>query len=78
MAIIRASEVNEYLFCARAWWLRRVAGLEPAGHQRRAAGEVLHTRHGGMVNASNGVLLLAGGLLFLALIALILGLITLL
>ena len=43
---IRASEVGEYVFCARAWWLRR-EGVEPArGADARAAGAAWHTAHG--------------------------------
>lgn len=46
MEIIRASEVGEYIYCARAWWLRRVAGEEPEGAARRSEGILLHARHG--------------------------------
>lgn len=72
MRVIRASEVGEYVYCARAWWLRRVAGLQPAGRKRRAAGTVLHARHGRRVRASSlllgmALLLLALGVLLLAL-----------
>jgi CRISPR/Cas system-associated exonuclease Cas4 (RecB family) len=43
---IRASEVGEYIFCARAWWLK-VEGYEPTfGHAAREAGERWHRRHG--------------------------------
>jgi CRISPR/Cas system-associated exonuclease Cas4 (RecB family) len=43
---IRASEVAEYVYCARAWRLR-ADGHEPAsGHERRAAGETWHLAHG--------------------------------
>lgn len=55
-AIIRASEVGEYVFCARAWWLRRVAGLSPAGAERRERGSTLHQRHGAAVAASSALL----------------------
>lgn len=51
--IIRASEVGEYVYCARAWWLRRVAGLEPEGRERRERGTSLHRRHGRTVAGSN-------------------------
>jgi hypothetical protein len=66
LAPIRASEVGEFVFCARAWWLRRVLGLEPAGHERRELGTGLHRRHGRTVAASNALLLLG---LALALVA---------
>lgn len=43
---LRASEVAEYVYCARAWRLR-VEGQEPAsGGARRAAGEAWHLAHG--------------------------------
>ncbi|HEX5691878.1 MAG TPA: hypothetical protein VFX76_17805 [Roseiflexaceae bacterium] len=54
--IIRASEVGEYVYCARAWWLRRVAGLEPAGRERRELGVALHRRHGRAVAGSRALL----------------------
>jgi hypothetical protein len=54
--------VGEYVYCARAWWLRRVAGLEPAGRQRREQGSVLHQRHGRAVAGSRALLLVAGAL----------------
>ncbi len=69
--LIRASEVGEYVFCHRAWWLRVVEGLEPDNRGRLAAGSRRHSRHGVRVVASQ-VLLIAG------LIALAIGVITLL
>lgn len=67
---IRASEVGEFVYCARAWWLRRVAGEEPAGQARRDQGTLLHARHGRSV-ALSGRLLWVAGLLLLAAIALL-------
>jgi CRISPR/Cas system-associated exonuclease Cas4 (RecB family) len=58
LPIIRASEVGEYVYCARAWWLRRVVGLEPAGRERREQGTVLHRRHGRAVAGSRALLLI--------------------
>lgn len=71
MNIIRASEVGEYVYCARAWWLRRVAGLEPAGRARREHGTALHTRHGRAVALSRA-LLIAGVALAIVAVALLL------
>ncbi|MBC8078128.1 MAG: hypothetical protein H7Y32_18770 [Chloroflexales bacterium] len=70
MQIIRASEVGEYVYCARAWWLRRVAGLEPAGRARREHGTALHARHGRAV-ALSSVLVIAGVALAVVAVALI-------
>ncbi len=63
MPIIRASEIGEYVYCARAWWLRRVAGVEPEGQARREHGTQLHTRHGRAVTFSGALLWVAGLLL---------------
>jgi hypothetical protein len=71
LPIIRASEVGEYVYCARAWWLRRVAGLEPAGRERRKRGTALHRRHGRAVVGSR-VLVVFGVALALAAALLIL------
>lgn len=69
--MIRASEVGEYVYCARAWWLRRVAGLQPEGQALRAMGSARHAAHGRLVAMSGvalwaGLALLAGGLFLLA------------
>jgi CRISPR/Cas system-associated exonuclease Cas4 (RecB family) len=64
MQIIRASEVGEYVYCARAWWLRRVAGVEPAGRERRELGTALHARHGRAVGLSRALVI--GGVALLA------------
>ena len=43
---LRASEIGEYVFCARAWRLR-LDGYEPtAGSGARVAGQQFHERHG--------------------------------
>lgn len=66
--VIRASEVGQYAYCARAWWLANVDGL-PSGHQREmAVGETIHLRHGQGVRASLGLARLAYAVLLLALV----------
>jgi hypothetical protein len=43
---LRASEIGEYVFCARAWRLR-LDGYEPTGEGGRlVAGQQFHERHG--------------------------------
>jgi CRISPR/Cas system-associated exonuclease Cas4 (RecB family) len=73
-ALIRASEIGEYVYCARAWWLRRVAGLTPAGSERRERGTVLHRRHGRAVVMSGALIWVGAALFFCALAFLIIGL----
>lgn len=44
--LIKASEIGEYLFCARAWRLR-IDGYEPTfGQHAREAGTKWHLAHG--------------------------------
>lgn len=50
--VIRASELGEYAYCARAWWLGRVLGYRPANLERMTAGEAAHVRHGQKVVSS--------------------------
>lgn len=65
---IRASEVAEYVYCARAWRFR-VDGYEPAsGHERRAEGEAWHRAHGKGVVRARKVRTLANVALMLALV----------
>jgi CRISPR/Cas system-associated exonuclease Cas4 (RecB family) len=73
LPVIRASEVGEYVYCARAWWLHRVAGEEPTGHERRERGVELHARHGQQVIGSSLLLWLAVLLLIAAIVMLVLG-----
>lgn len=47
--IIRASEIAEYLFCRRAWWLSRVAQYEIEESEALQAGSAYHQQHGRLV-----------------------------
>ena len=49
--IIRASELGEYVYCARAWWLRRVQGVPSRNVAALRSGQQAHDRHGRAVAA---------------------------
>ena len=67
--IIRASEISQYVFCHRAWWLGTVQGYRPANEAALNAGTKVHHRHGRSVAASQRwqqvgyILLVIGGLI---------------
>jgi CRISPR/Cas system-associated exonuclease Cas4 (RecB family) len=70
MAVIRSSDIGNYLYCRRAWWYRK-QGLESENQAELAAGTELHHRHGRKVLASSlnrtlGLILLLGALVLLA------------
>lgn len=52
MAVIRSSDIGNYLYCRRAWWYRK-QGIESENRTELAAGTELHQRHGRQVLASN-------------------------
>lgn len=69
--LIRASEVGQYTYCARGWWLNVVQG-RPIERTRLAAGTEAHARHGQRVRwavwqGRLALVLLGLGLLALAL-----------
>jgi hypothetical protein len=44
---ISASELGEYAYCRRAWWLRAVRGVTAEGQGTRfTKGHIAHRRHG--------------------------------
>jgi hypothetical protein len=66
---IRASEIGEYVFCHRAWWLHQVQGHASANTRQLEAGTAAHAQHGRLVAVSGA---LRGLALFLLLAAIIL------
>jgi hypothetical protein len=72
--IIRASEIGEYIFCARAWWLGRVKGYRSVNLAAMRRGMVEHRRHGRMVEGYHRLRRVAIALLLLAGAVLVAGL----
>jgi len=70
--VLWASEIGEYVYCARAWWLGWVRGEERLNQAQLAAGVQRHAQHGQQVVVAAWVrrlgigLLALGGLLVLA------------
>ena len=64
--ILRASEIAEYLFCARAWWLERVKGVPSLNVREMQQGASWHQRHGRAVERFHLLQRLAVALLILA------------
>ncbi len=46
MGVIRASEIGQYSYCSRAWWLARVRGLSPRNIEEMEEGWTEHESHG--------------------------------
>lgn len=70
--IIRASELGEYEFCARAWWLRREHQWRSRFPERLERGEQAHAQHGRAVVRSQQGQIVAILLIMLALVLLVL------
>jgi CRISPR/Cas system-associated exonuclease Cas4 (RecB family) len=70
--VIRASELGEYVYCQRAWWLRRVQGVASRNTAALSSGQQAHDHHGRAVAAvqtQRRLALLLVGLALLALLA---------
>ncbi len=63
---IRASEIGEYVYCRRGWWLRRVRAVTSAHVSQMQAGMEHHQRHGRLVEQSVWARRLAYLVLFFA------------
>jgi CRISPR/Cas system-associated exonuclease Cas4 (RecB family) len=70
MAVIRSSDIGNYLYCRRAWWYKK-QGLVSENQAELASGSELHRKHGRQVLASGitrtiGLILLMVALVMLA------------
>ncbi|HEX7312323.1 MAG TPA: hypothetical protein VF297_00130 [Pyrinomonadaceae bacterium] len=64
---VRASGMGEYVFCARAWWLRREGVRPTRGGEARAAGTRWHESHGRSVARAKRLRVVAAVCTYLAL-----------
>ncbi|MFZ0546828.1 MAG: hypothetical protein WAM60_15385 [Candidatus Promineifilaceae bacterium] len=48
--MIKASEIGEYVYCHRAWWLRRTYGYRSQNVQELQEGTTYHRQHGRQVH----------------------------
>lgn len=51
--IIRASEIGQYDFCAKAWWLGSIEGVEPSNIRELQGGAAAHEWHGRQVTRAS-------------------------
>ena len=73
MRTVRASELGSFLYCRRAWWLRK-QGVQPANQAELAAGSDWHSQQGGLIAKSSILRVVAWVLIFTALVLLAIGL----
>ena len=68
--VIRASELGQYAFCARAWWLGRVKGYRSTNVAAMRQGSWQHRLHGRSVERYHRLRRLAVALLVLCAVVL--------
>lgn len=64
--VIRASELGQYAYCARAWWLQAIREIQPANTRDLQQGDAAHRQHGRAVWLAGALRWMAIGLLALA------------
>ncbi|HZY45444.1 MAG TPA: hypothetical protein VFF70_11910 [Anaerolineae bacterium] len=69
--VIRASEIGQYDFCAKAWWLNVIEGVPSENVGELQLGTQAHERHGQQVGRAGSlqqlaVVLLIAGVVLLA------------
>ena len=53
--VLRASEVAQYAYCARAWWLGSVQGLRSSHAEALESGRAAHRQHGRRLRRSDRI-----------------------
>lgn len=70
--VVRASELAQYGYCARAWWLSVIRGAPSANAREMSLGDQVHRRHGRSVWLARALVWAAAGLVVLAALIVIL------
>jgi len=70
--VIRASEIGQYDFCAKAWWLGSIEGVQPSNIHELQAGAAAHAEHGRQVRRASQMQLAAIGLVALGVVVMVL------
>jgi CRISPR/Cas system-associated exonuclease Cas4 (RecB family) len=65
-SVIRASEIGQYTYCPRAWWLQNIVGVNSVNAAELQHGEETHEQHGQSVWWSGALRWVALGLIMLA------------
>jgi hypothetical protein len=73
MRTVRASELGSFLYCRRAWWLRKL-GVQPANQTELAAGSDWHAQQSGLIARASLLRLAAWAMIFVAAVLLAIGL----
>jgi hypothetical protein len=68
--IIRASEIGQYDFCAKAWWLGSIEGVPPSNIRELQAGTAAHEQHGRQVQRASQMQIAAFALVALGVVIL--------
>lgn len=62
---VRASDIANYVYCRRSWWLENVAGRRPDNRAVIERGTTYHRQHGRLVRRSIWGRRIAIGLFFI-------------
>lgn len=65
-----ASELAEYVYCHRAWWLHHMRAFEPAHQEALSHGRDAHSRHGRRVLLSEWLVRLGWLMILVAVLTL--------
>jgi hypothetical protein len=68
---IRASEIGDYVYCRRAWWLRRVRSVASINTPHFEAGIRHHQAHNQLVERSVWARRIAFAIIFIAVAVLV-------